>query len=149
MAGFTRSVVIDRPIEEVFDFATDLTNAPVFLPNVTKTEMLTEGGMKAGAKFREWRNMNGKVRDAVIEVVEHDRPSVHTASAAMMGMRATYRFRFSAEGAGTRVDMEAMVQGNFLWWLFLGMMSRMMEKEDGEYLNRLKNAMEQTSLTPK
>jgi carbon monoxide dehydrogenase subunit G len=149
MAGFTRSVVIDRPIEEVFDFATDLANAPILLPNVTKTEMLTQGGMKPGARFREWRNMNGKVRDAVIEVVEYDRPRVHAATAAMMGMSATYRFRFTPEGAGTRVDMEAEVRGNFLWWLFLGMMSRVMEKEDGEYLNRLKSALEQTSAASK
>ena len=34
------------------------------------------------------------------------------------------------------------VQGNVLWWLFLGMMSRMMEKEDGEYLERVKTAMQ-------
>ena len=46
MAGFKRSLVIHRPIEEVFDFATDLNNAPLLLPGVTKTEMLTEGGMK-------------------------------------------------------------------------------------------------------
>jgi carbon monoxide dehydrogenase subunit G len=142
MAGFMRTIVIDRPIEEVFDFATDLHNASKLLPNVTKTEMLTEGGMKPGAKFKETRLMNGKERSVVIEVVEHARPSVHAARARMMGMVASFTFRFFAEGAGTRVEMEAVVTGNFLWWLFLGMMSRMMEKEDGEYLNRLKAALE-------
>jgi carbon monoxide dehydrogenase subunit G len=144
MAGFTRSVVIDRSVEEVFDFATDLNNASKFLPNVTKVEMLTDGGMKPGAKFKETRVMNGKERSAVIEIVEHDRPKVQAAAACMMGMCAKYTFRFSAEGSGTRVEMEAVVTGNFLWWLFLGMMSRMMEKEDGEYLHRLKAAMETT-----
>ena len=138
MAGFKRSVVINRAIEEVFDFATNLDNASKFLPGVTKIEMLTEGGMKPGAKFKETR----KGRSAVIEVVEHRRPEVHAASASMMGMRATYWFRFHADPAGTRVEMEADVQGNFLWWPFLGMMSRMMEKEDGEYLERLKAAMQ-------
>ena len=145
MAGFKRSVVIGRPVEEVFDFATNLANAPLLMPNVTKTELLTEGGLKPGAKFRETRLMNGKERSAVIEIVEHQRPLVHAASAAMMGMRATYRFRFTSEGAATRVELEADVQGNFLWWLFLGMMSRTMEKEDGDYLNRLKDAMERAS----
>ena len=142
MSGFKRSVVIDRPIEEVFDFATDLANASKFLPNITKTEMLTDGGMKPGAKFRETRAMNGKERSAVIEVVEHQRPTVHATRAGMMGMVATFTFRFFPDGAGTRVEMEADVRGNFLWWLFLGMLTRMMEKEDGEYLNRLKAAMQ-------
>jgi carbon monoxide dehydrogenase subunit G len=142
MPGFKRSVVIDRPIEEVFDFATDLANAPVFMPSCTKTELITEGGMKAGAKFKETRVHNGKERTAVIEVVEHERPTVHAARAGMMGMQATYYFRFFPEGASTRVELEAVVTGNFLWWLFLGMLARMMEKEDGEFLNRLKNAMQ-------
>jgi len=138
MAGFKRSIIINKAIEEVFDFATNLDNASKFLPSVTKIEMLTEGGLKPGAKFKETRNG----RSAVIEVVEHRRPDVHAASAGMMGMRATYWFRFYSDPAGTRVEMEADVQGNFLWWLFLGMMCRMMEKEDGEYLERLKAAMQ-------
>lgn len=142
MAGFKRSVVIARPVEEVFDFATNLDNAPLFLPGITKTEWLTDGGSKPGAKFRETRIMGGKERSAVIEIVEHQRPSVYAASSAMMGMSATYRFQFAGEGAATRVEMDADVQGNFLWWLFLGMMCRMMEREDGEYLDRLKDAME-------
>jgi hypothetical protein len=57
-------------------------------------------------------------------------------------MRATYWFRFHADPAGTRVEMEADVQGNFLWWLLLGVMSRTMEREDGGYLERLKAAMQ-------
>jgi hypothetical protein len=115
MAGFKRSVHIQRPVEEVFDFATDLKNASIFLPDVTKTELLPPGEMKAGARFKETR----KGRTAIIEVTEHRRPELYAAGAAMMGMR-----------------------GIFLWWLFLGMMSRMMEKEDGPYLDRLKAAME-------
>ncbi|MFN0051396.1 MAG: SRPBCC family protein [Planctomycetales bacterium] len=137
MAGFKRSIIINKAIEEVFDCATNLDNASKFLPGVSKTEMLTEGGLKPGAKFKETR----KGRSAVIEVVEHKRPEVHAASASLMGMRATYWFRFHADPAGTRVDMEADVQGKFIWWPFLGMMSRMMEKEDGAYLERLKAAM--------
>jgi carbon monoxide dehydrogenase subunit G len=142
MAGFKRSVVIQRPVEEVFDFATDLDKAPLFMPGVTKIEMLTEGGLKPGAKFRETRLIKGKERRAVIEVVQHQRPKVHAACAAMMGMKATYTVRFAQEGPGTRVDLDAEVKGNLLWKLFLGMISKAMEKEDGDYLNRLRDAME-------
>jgi uncharacterized membrane protein len=142
MPGFNRSVVINRPIERVFDFATDLNNAPLWMPGVTKTELLTEGGVKAGAKFRETRLINGKERSAVIEVLEHQRPQVHKAASAMLGMRASYTFRFSPETHGSRVEMDAEVTGNLLWKLFLGIISRMMEREDGDSLTRLKAALE-------
>ena len=39
MAGFKRTIIIDRPLEEVFDFATDIANASKLLPGVTKIEM--------------------------------------------------------------------------------------------------------------
>ena len=144
MAGFGRTIVIERPVEEVFDFATDVANAYLFLPGVTKVEMLTGSEMKSGARFRETRRVGRKEHTAVIEIVEHKRPELHVASSAMLGMRATYRFCFSKAGAGTPVDMEALVQGNLLWKPFLGIKSRDMEKEDGEYLTRLKQAMGQT-----
>jgi carbon monoxide dehydrogenase subunit G len=144
MAGFKRSIVVERPIEEVFDFATDLENASLLLPGVTKTEMLTPNGVQPGARFRETRLMNGKERSAVIEIVDHQRPRLHVAKAEMLGMKATYTFRFFPEQAGTKVEMEGEVTGNLLWKLFLGMIVRMMEKGDGDYLGRLKEAMEST-----
>lgn len=70
MAGFKHSVIINKSIEEVFDFATSLDNASKFLPGVTTVELLTEDGLKPGAKFKETR----KGRSVVIEVVEHKRP---------------------------------------------------------------------------
>src|SRR5215813_10719275 len=105
MAGFKRSVVINRPVEDVFDFASDVNNASKFMPNIVKIEMLTEGGMKPGAKFKETRGVKGKERSAVIEITEHERPKVHAAKAGMLGMQATYTFRFHPEGAATRVDL--------------------------------------------
>ena len=81
----------------------------------------------------------------MIEVVEHQRPSVHAARAGMMGMKATYTFRFHKDGTGTRVEMIADIVCNFLWWPFLGKLARMMDKDDGEYLNRLKEAMAKQS----
>jgi hypothetical protein len=141
VTGFQRSIVIDRPVEQVFDFATDINNSSLFLPNVTKIEMLTEGGARPGARFRETRLMKGREHSAIIEIIEHERPRVHAASSAMMGMKATYTFRFTPVASGTRVDMEASVTGNLLWWLFLGAIARVMEREDGEYLTRLKDAL--------
>ena len=142
MAGFKRSILIQKPVEEVFDFATSVDKASLFMPGVTKIEMLTEGGIKQGAKCRETRVIKGKERTAIIEIVEHERPRIHAACSAVMGMKATYTLRFIADGSATRVDLDAEVKGNLLWKLFLGMISRAMEKEDGHYLNRLKDAID-------
>lgn len=142
MPGFKRTIVIKASPERVFDFMTDLKNVSLYMPNVTAVELLTEGGLRPGAKFRETRVMRGKEQSAVIEVLEHQRPHVHAARSAMLGMNAAYWFRFTPDGTGTRVDLEAVVKGNLLWWPFLGMISKVMEKEDGELLERVKAAIE-------
>jgi hypothetical protein len=49
MAGFKRGVFVGRPVQEVFDFATDLANVCPLIPRVTKVELLTDSGMRSGA----------------------------------------------------------------------------------------------------
>ena len=39
MPGFQRSVFINGSVEDVFDFATNVANAPVLLPGVTNIDM--------------------------------------------------------------------------------------------------------------
>ena len=142
MAGFKRSILVQKPVEEVFDFATNLDNAPLFMVGLTKVELLTEGGIKHGARFRSTRAFKGKERSAILEVVEYERPRVYATRSAMMGFKGSYAFHFAQEGSATRVELVADVSGNLLWWCFLGMLSSAMEKEDGDILRRLKDAIE-------
>jgi len=128
-------------VEQVFDFATDLDHASLFLPGVERIELLTPGALRAGSRFRETRRSGKKSRSAIIEVTEHTRPTVHAAKAAMAGMQAKYTFRFTPVDGETLVEMIAEVRGSWLWRPFLGLMARVMEKEDGEYLSRLKTAI--------
>ena len=124
MAGFKRSILVQKPVKEVFDFATNLDNAPLFMVGLTKVELLTEGGVKHGARFRSTRAFKGKERSA------------------MMGFKGSYAFHFAQEGSATRVELVADVSGNLLWWCFLGMLSSAMEKEDSDILRRLKDAIQ-------
>ena len=62
MKGFKRWVYIQRPVEEVFDFATDLDNISRYMPAITKTELLTEGGVKPGAGFGVRRKPDAPAR---------------------------------------------------------------------------------------
>ena len=52
MAGrFEASVVIDRPIEEVFDFLADGTNDPKFSPRVLEIAKTTDGPVGVGTRY--------------------------------------------------------------------------------------------------
>ncbi len=142
MPAFERSAVINRPLEEVFAFVTNLEHAPRWLPDVTRIELLTPGPLRVGSRFKETRLMKGKEHSAVIEVSVHEPPHRHAASATMMGVTATYHYHFSPDGSGTRVHLVAEVAGRGLGKLLVPMVTGAMKKQDGDQLDRLKAAIE-------
>ena len=141
MAGFKRDIQIDKAPSEVFAFACDLQNTPKWLPDVVRVEKLTDGPIRVGTQFRETRRMNNKEHSAVIDVTEHESPRLHAASSSCFGITFTYRYEFEPAGSGTHVRLEASANSKWYAAPFVGMMLKMMEKMDGDQLEKLKSAM--------
>lgn len=150
MAGFTRTVVINRPPEEVFAFATDLANVSRWMPAIVKTEILTEGPLRAGSRFRETRRMGKREASATIEVTIHEGPSDrpggpyrHAGRSCAGGIDGTYTYTFTRHGSGTKVDLDATVRATHIFArLILPIVANVMVKQDGGQLERLRAAME-------
>lgn len=68
MSFMTQSVVIERPVEEVFKAAVDFSNSPQIMEAVVAVELLSEGPVREGYKFKETREIRGRKVSAVIEV---------------------------------------------------------------------------------
>ena len=67
-------IVINRPIDEVFDFVADERNEPKYNPQMTLAEMVTQEPIGVGSKFH--CVMTGaRAADMTVEVTEFDRPS--------------------------------------------------------------------------
>ena len=142
MPNFTSRVRIDAPLETVFDFATDLEKARSWMPQITRIERLDQGPLRAGSRFRETRRIGKREATAVIQVSAHERPSVHRASSSALGVQCEYEFRFLPDGESTTVELIASAQGRWFGKLLAPMFLKMIQKEDGEMLERLKVAVE-------
>ena len=68
------SVVIGRPVEEVFDFATDPENEPLWQSTTLETEQTSEGPLGVGATFRNTSKFLGRRIESTYEVTEMERP---------------------------------------------------------------------------
>lgn len=67
-------IVINRPIDEVFDFVADERNEPKYNPQMTLAEMVTQEPIGVGSKFH--CVMTGaRAADMTVEVTEFVRPS--------------------------------------------------------------------------
>src|SRR5215208_7926376 len=99
------TVIIERPVEEVFGFVLDLTNIPATDPSVKSVEKTSEGPIAAGTTFlmRQEAPPVGKVREATVRytAVEPDR---NIEFEAMVGPTApTARLTFEQANGGTKV----------------------------------------------
>jgi hypothetical protein len=60
MARIEGDVVINRPVEEVFDFVADQRNEPRYNPRMLRAEKISPGPIGLGTRFRaETRTMRG------------------------------------------------------------------------------------------
>lgn len=72
---FSGSAVVDRPIEEVFDFLADGTNDPKFSPRVKEIRKTTDGPVGVGTVFESKVKDAGVTTDRSYEITEFERPT--------------------------------------------------------------------------
>jgi uncharacterized protein YndB with AHSA1/START domain len=142
MAGFEVSEWIARPPQDVFDFITTSDNAPKVVPSVKSMVKLTEGPVRVGTRYRETRLMNGKEQHAELEVVAYDPNQKYAMKNETSGVETVYRYTFRPEAGGTRVDLVCEVKAGGLKKLIVPLVVSILKKEDGDHLQRLKQALE-------
>ena len=105
VAGITAERIIDAPRELVFEQFTDLERAPQRISGIDELEILTDGPIGVGTRFRETRTMFGKKATEVMEFVAFDRPAAYELHAESRGSRYRTRFEFEDNAGATRVRM--------------------------------------------
>jgi len=99
------TVLIERPVEEVFGFVVDLTNIPSMDPSVQSVQKTSEGPIDAGTTFRMRQKAPplGKVREATVRYTAVE-PNRNIEFEAMVGpISPTARLTFEQANGETRV----------------------------------------------
>lgn len=134
---------INRPREEVWSFMTTLENSPKWIEGVKATKLITPGPMGLGSRLKETRTLGRYTETFEIEVREFEPPKKYAAAAKAGRAEFVYTFELSEAGGATDITMHAKARGEgFVAKMFLGIGFRMMEKHDGDQLERLKAAVE-------
>jgi hypothetical protein len=74
MARIEGDIVINRPVEAVFDYVADQSNEPQYNPQMVRAEKITEGPGGIGTKFRSAGASMGRTAEMLIECTGYDRP---------------------------------------------------------------------------
>jgi hypothetical protein len=144
MPDIQDSVVIHKPVEEVFSYASNLDNSKEIMENVVEIERLTEGPLQVGSKFKETREIRGRKASSIIEFTEFLPNERYAVKSETNGLKVVYHYDFkrTVEG-GTKVVFQGDIHtSGFMMKLTKPIIRKILKKEDGGHLNQLKRLLE-------
>lgn len=106
MGKISTSMHFKAPVERVFDVFTDLRNAAGRIEGITELEVLTDGPVGRGTRFRETRMMFKKSWTEEMEITDFEPNGAYVVGCESCGSAYATTFRFSPDDGGTRVDLD-------------------------------------------
>lgn len=124
-------IIINRPVEEVFDFVADERNEPQFNPRMTRAEKTTPGPVGLGTRFIAQMTSFGRAAEMTIEYTGYERPRRLSSSTHMSAMEIQGTLLFEPVPGGTRMRWQWDLRPRGLLNVirpFLGRMGRRQEQ---------------------
>jgi uncharacterized protein YndB with AHSA1/START domain len=94
-------IVINRPVEQVFDFVADERNEPRFNPKMLTVEKVTPGPVGKGTRFRTQVKARQRIAEMSVEFTACDRPRRLTSVSKLSNMEIEGTLTFDPVPEGT------------------------------------------------
>lgn len=142
MVTVEKSIFINRPQQEVFDFVSNPTNNAQWQRNTQSAEWTSDSPPGIGSTFktvyrRLWRNIEGTA-----EITAWEPPSTMTVKAVRGPVPLEFKYHFEAQGDGTQMTFRSQAEPGSLFRLFQWVMSKQFEKQLDTSVNTLKLVLE-------
>jgi hypothetical protein len=105
MSPITVTDTLAAPVDAVFAAFTDIEHQAGRVSGIKQVEMLTTGGFRLGTRWRETREVLGRLDDAEMEVTQFEQHRGYTISHHKAGARIDTVFTFVPEGDTTKVSI--------------------------------------------
>ena len=137
--------VVDRPIEEVFDYLAAGTNDPAFSPRVQEIRKATDGPVAVGTVFESTVKDAGMKTSRRFEITRFERPTAIRWTERSKNMVTVPDGGYDLERVGdaqTRVTIRNTFEGHGVGKLIAGLALRAARKDAPAFAQRIKTAVE-------
>ena len=100
------STRFNAPVDKVFATCTDFANLPERIEGIQSVEMLSDGPVGVGTRFRETRIMFKREATEEMEVSAFERNHSYTLACDSCGCAYEFTHRFKPDGDATVLEME-------------------------------------------
>jgi carbon monoxide dehydrogenase subunit G len=143
MIKIEESIIINRPVEEVWKFVSNIENATKWDRGVLEARQTSKGPIGVGSTLQTRRQMLGRQRIGKLRVSEYV-PNRMIALQASLGQIAEAQIRYSFEpvDSGTRMTGISEVELHGAWRLITPILNLMLERDGREDMANIKRIME-------
>lgn len=137
------SVVIDRPVEEVFSYASNPENLPEWTGTAVEVRTDEPGPLREGATFTAVGKLLGRRVETAFEVIAHElnRRHAHRSTGGPFPTEWTLTFEGTVWG-GTRYTQVAEGEPGGFFGFATGLLERAARRQFREDMVRLKDLLE-------
>jgi carbon monoxide dehydrogenase subunit G len=142
MAEYEQSVWIDRPVEEVFEFASNPEKEPLWNTGMVESEIVSEGPMGVGTRVRSVNRVLGRNAESTWEVTEYEvnrRKAVKSTSGPMPFRSASV---FESVEGGTKLTFSMKAEARGISKVIAPVIVRMLKGQTEKSFANLKEVLE-------
>lgn len=143
-----RTVTIERPIEEVFEYVATLENDPTWIPSSLKHERSSPGPMRVGMTTHEDQKFFGRTSRDTWEVTEYEPPTVLAYRGTSGQLPNVIRFRFEPVDGATRITHAIDMEPRGIYKALAPMMPWVIQRGLGGVHRTLKGLLEGKPMPP-
>ena len=142
MITLTHSVTINRPLEQVFSYVTDIEKGSEWQTGVLEAESPSEGPVGIGSTTREVRQFMGRRMESTFEVTEYEPNSAFGFKSTSGPIPMKGRQTFETVEGGTKVTFVLSGEPEGAFKLAAGLIKGMAKRQiEADYSN-LKDLLE-------
>src|SRR6266540_2070864 len=142
MVRIEGEIVIDRPVEEVFDFVADERNEPRYNPRLRRAEQISAGPIGPGTRFRAETTTLGRPVPMVIELTTCERPRRLASETHLSTMDIHGTLTFDPIPGGTRMRWSWELKPRGVFRLLTPIVARMGRRQEQTIWASLKRFLE-------
>ena len=136
------SIVVERPIDDVFAYMTDPETLPEWQGSCLEARLEGSEPMHAGSRVRETRKFLGRRIESTMEVAEHEPPRRFVIRVGSGPVPFTASNSLSEANGGTRIDATVEGEPGGFFRLAEPLVVRALEREMKNNLATLKDVLE-------